>query len=917
MRWRWPIILVLAGTGGVLALSAVLSSSLSSRFIHPFILPVLEERLGPGTTVRSVTIHLLPPSLVLDHLVVPRSDTLGPRGGPDAPLLTANRVTASLLPWRPANLTVEEPVLVVSGSLGRLGHLITSQPGRAAGRTRLRHGAVTVIEPTSGRRLELTAVDADLTTGLPGADLTVSAKDIRFALPGSRPQFTEMTARLRLTLRTVELVSLAFTGPRSYVTVAGRITLDPPGEPRLDLATDAALDLGEMGRPGGLNGQARFSAKVQGTSGAPVAEGTVALMSLTVENRAIGQFIGLFSYREGRLLVTDVNAKLFEARVAGPIEFSHGHLVIPSVQWRDRTMGRFTADLERQGDRLVIQQAVLGQGPAIYRTHGTVAFTDPTDPMLDLQVEVVRLDPTLILGHNALTTEINGQGRLTGPLGAFASRWALTLKRGRVYGIRFDRGGLQVALERGGVTITALTLERGAPRRAGATWLRGSGRIEKGDLVSVDAEIRNWDPGEALRMIRRREAAPLRALVGGRRLSGRLHGAAMLTGFTFQFETPAHSRWEAVIRPHRVEFTGTANLTSFEGRVERASGYPIRLMATLSGAPVSPILERISRPLSRAIGGFATGRVHAAGRLDNIKSWTAEGTLTSLRLMIAGVETWNAIPLVMVVHNKRIELAPVVLVGRETSLTVSGVVNLPDTLEVAADGEVGLSFLKVFAPYVSEGRGAAQLTLRVAGPLSDPMLSGRLVAYDGEIDSAILAKTMHLSALSLRFDDHTISLDTLEGERDRGQFLARGHVRLARLAPEAFSLRLRLTEIAIERPPNLAGVVSGDLRLEGTRNSMELSGDLTVLRGLYEDRLKTEPFLAAFDSLFRAIAKTSLDIKILGSENIRFKRLLETDPPIMFESPVTVDLHLKGTVREPLLFGKVLSKTGTVFYSRQ
>ena len=92
---------------------------------------------------------------------------------------------------------------------------------------------------------------------------------------------------------------------------------------------------------------------------------------------------------------------------------------------------------------------------------------------------------------------------------------------------------------------------------------------------------------------------------------------------------------------------------------------------------------------------------------------------------------------------------------------------------------------------------------------------------------------------------------------------------------------------------------------------------MTVLRGIYEQPVRAEPFSTAISGLIRAAEKTRLNVTISGTQNIRVKRRIDSDPPITLEAPVDVDLVLKGTVEQPLLLGRVVGKAGTVYYSRQ
>ena len=105
----------------------------------------------------------------------------------------------------------------------------------------------------------------------------------------------------------------------------------------------------------------------------------------------------------------------------------------------------------------------------------------------------------------------------------------------------------------------------------------------------------------------------------------------------------------------------------------------------------------------------------------------------------------------------------------------------------------------------------------------------------------------------------------------------------------------------------------GNIFYKGTLEAQNISGDIKINRARYRERVEWKSWLlkASLKEKPKAeptrIEKAALNVKIYGVENI----IVDNN---IANAPLKVDLVLRGTIRYPLLFGRVESKEGKVYF---
>jgi translocation and assembly module TamB len=105
----------------------------------------------------------------------------------------------------------------------------------------------------------------------------------------------------------------------------------------------------------------------------------------------------------------------------------------------------------------------------------------------------------------------------------------------------------------------------------------------------------------------------------------------------------------------------------------------------------------------------------------------------------------------------------------------------------------------------------------------------------------------------------------------------------------------------------------GNILYKGSMTDQIVSGDIKINRARYKERVEWKSWLLKtkrpekFKSEITGIEKVDLNLRIIGKENIHIDNNVA-------RADVSADLLLRGSVYRPILFGRLESKEGTVYF---
>ena len=632
------------------------------------------------------------------------------------------------------------------------------------------------------------------------------------------------------------------------------------------------LDLAELGA--GLAGRVRLSLGASGPLARPRLAGTAGIDALEWRGAALGPLEATLAGDGHRP----------EAAVSLPAQGVLARLALAlSPPGPPRVVGRIEAADTPLGAWLAGPPAAAPEtaGPAL---DGRITAT------LDLDLPVARLeDGDAALSVQALAVRREGMEATAGPF-----RLRLADRELSLDGLDLRGPGLAIVAE-GRFALGD------APGWA-------SGAIDARLRAEADLARLPVPEGLTLQGVPR---ADLRLL--GTAARPRAEGAVRLAGVAA--EGPAFPRLEVEEGEVRLE-----------GDRLSAAGLRIALLggsATLSGTvPFVAVAERLrSGPLGP--DGEARLRLTWSGlRVEGLGATVAgearlEGGLAGLdepRLLVQLPATALRVeelpltlePLTVRLEGGKLRTEAATLRSDAASLRLDGVLDLVNrTVDAVGRGSLDL---RAVSPFVEDAalRGRAELDIGVAGSLDALRPRGTLRVSDGALRLRALPQAISRLEGTVHLEEGLARL-TAEAAFGGGRIALEGTAALEG-GGGLRDVQLAATgrEIGLQYPPGLRTRLEADLRLGGGPGALVLSGDVRVLRGLYDlDVALTEAVRAV-----EAAAAESPLRRAVGLDLV-----LDVSGPVLVRNDLarleaTGELRIRGDLEEPAPYGRLQVRPG-------
>jgi hypothetical protein len=603
---------------------------------------------------------------------------------------------------------------------------------------------------------------------------------------------------------------------------------------------------------------------------------------------------------------------------------------------RPRIEGEFAGERIRAFDvvwgtakgRTVIENAyaavtdlVIGDDSATMRVDGRFSLGFPRrdgGEEMNARIRVAEW-PLTDLRHAFKLDDYNVDGLFSGEFHVFGPYLAplgfgeMSIARGVAYGESFDQATANARLEGKGVRLDSMQILKAAGRGVGAAYISFDG------TYSFNLDARGI-PVESVAMM---TSASVPAL------TGRLDFVA---GGSGTFERPRYDV-RVTISDFFVgnegigQVVGELNITgemllvkleaasprlavSGTGQIAMTPRMDAELSFSVSDTSLDPYVRQFSPAISPYTTAVASGRVHVVGQLSNIDELLVEAVVDRLDVRLYDYLLRNAAPIEVALDRHEARIAALRLVGEDTQLDISGLINLHDErIDVRATGDAGLGLLQGFVPNVrSSGRASLEATLQ--GPMRNPDVTGTMRIEDGRIRHFDLPHALENIVGPVRFDTRSVRLDELTARLGGGPVRFGGRIDIDGYRPTRVDVRLMGEDMRLRFPERMRSLVDADLTLQGPIDAPTIAGTVRVQNALYTGQFDTggdgglfglggnaDPLATGGGAPLASRPSPRYDIRILAPTSIEVRnnaaRLV-----------ADADLQLRGTVERPVLVGR-------------
>lgn len=308
-------------------------------------------------------------------------------------------------------------------------------------------------------------------------------------------------------------------------------------------------------------------------------------------------------------------------------------------------------------------------------------------------------------------------------------------------------------------------------------------------------------------------------------------------------------------------------------------------------------LEGISA--QSALGG--TGSLQ--GPLAHPAELRGDLRLEPAQLMVAGVHLRSDAPVHIAIANERMSLDPLHITGEDTDLRAQGALNLqqPHRVDLAASGSVNLKLAETLDHDLTAS-GASTFQIEAHGTIDNPGLRGRIDFQNGSLSLEDIPNGLSQLHGTLEFNQNRLEVKSLTamtggGQLNLGGYLAYQHGLYADLSVSGRSIRIRY-------PQGVSSQADADLRLQGTKSNLLLSGNVLLTRFAVSSDLDIAALAAQANTVQPIVSPDA------PSNHVRLDVRVQSSPQLNFQNAYAklagdVDLRLRGTLAAPSLLGRV------------
>ncbi len=298
-----------------------------------------------------------------------------------------------------------------------------------------------------------------------------------------------------------------------------------------------------------------------------------------------------------------------------------------------------------------------------------------------------------------------------------------------------------------------------------------------------------------------------------------------------------------------------------------------------------------------------TGTASVEGPLAHPDQLRGDARMQTMAVTVSGVRLQSEGGVHAALTAGRVTLDPVHITGEHTDMRVQAGLDLNGArkLDLAANGSINLKLAETLDPDLTAG-GTTTFQVEAHGPLSNPGLRGSVNFENGSLSLEDIPNGLSQLQGKLEFNQNRLEVRNLTamtggGQLSLGGYLAYQHGIYADLSVTAKAIRIRY-------PAGISSLADTTLHLQGTQNSLLLSGNVLLTRFSVSPDLDIAALAAQANAVQPVAAPDA------PSNHIRLDVRIQSSPQLSFQNAFAklagdIDLRLRGTLATPSLLGRV------------
>ena len=365
---------------------------------------------------------------------------------------------------------------------------------------------------------------------------------------------------------------------------------------------------------------------------------------------------------------------------------------------------------------------------------------------------------------------------------------------------------------------------------------------------------------------------------------------------------------------HTVSVNADAQLATAQfhlaGTVEARGDFPTQAKLTfaqLDFAPLMKLADVEGVNGSSQLAGFVT----ISGPAKTPKKLSGDAEIQQFDVKLQGLPVTSRGPIRASLRDGVLKLNQLEITAEDTNLIAGGTADLfgQGGLDMAVHGGVNLRLAQSLSSQLTSS-GHVDFNFTAMGAMKKPDLEGTVKFTDVNLAYQQIPNGISKLNGSLVFNQDRLELHDVAGTTGGGQLLLGGFLIYQQGIYADLTATLKKTRF---RYAGLSSSADANIRVQGTQNSLLVSGDVQITR-----------FLVGPNVDFAALAGTGAvapppDPNAFGNK-VRLDIHLTSAPQLDFQNSFaqiagSVDLRIRGTVAQPAVLGRINITDGKATYN--
>ena len=600
----------------------------------------------------------------------------------------------------------------------------------------------------------------------------------------------------------------------------------------------------------------------------------------------------------------------------------------PSEEETDLHWDSLDAMAEYSPLGISVQQATLLRGKTAIHGSGQLdvheisrhrrAFDDESAIQANVGVQNASISDLLALAGSSapVTGTLNLQANVGGTLGGLTGGGHLAVQGGAIYGeayrslnsdlrfsgheldaanVRFLQDGGQITGD-GGYDLHGKTVHF---RAKGSGFELAHFKQLQSERLSVGGRL-TFDASGSGAAVSPTAQASLHVanLVVNKEFSGALEGDAKLDHKSLTYEV------KTGLDAARIELAG---------RTELSGNYATEAKLVATQLHIERFL-RMFNVQQVTSDSLLTVEANVAGPAREPKLMEGTVDVNTFGVSVGGVALRSEHPLHASLRAGVLRFDPLQVTGDDTNLQARGSIAIFEShrdLDLHANGAVNLRLAQTFDPNIASS-GHMDFSVDALGTTQSPKLSGQVKFTNVAVSLGDLPNGLSQMNGTLVFDQDRLTVQQLTAVTGGGKLQLGGFITYQ----QGLYGDLTATgkDIRIRYPQGVSSMADAKLRLQGTENSLQLSGSVLLTRFSISPNLDLAALKAS------SAGSATIPDANAPSNHVRLDIHITSAPELNFQNSFAklagdVDLRLRGTLASPALLGHISVTDGSANFA--